>query len=429
MLRGMVAVTLCVAGLGLAASTRAAPGDLDPTFGVDPILGAGPFGPGVVVSDRHEGNAYARGLALQSDGKILFALGGTDIIERRLPDGLRDESFGPYHGVVVTGVANVFDVVVRGDGDLIFTGYYIDVEHQYRYAGFLGRVTPDGLIGGLGSPGPWAQDRQFERVAVAPDGRIVAAGAQIRGIQPPRFAVSRTLSDGTPDPTFGRRGRVSGRTGSLSTLDGATAIVLLPDGHLVAVGTDFSLDGGDVVLLRYTAAGRLDQEFGVRGRLTTRLGGLEQALDAALQDDGKIVVAGTTGVNFVDRQFLLLRYLADGTLDPSFGVGGVVVTDFGADDAEAYGVAIQQDGKIVVAGGVDETLALARYLPDGTLDPSFGTDGLARTPLPPGNTAEARELVIQPDGKLVVGGLACRQPPPASQPACFYAVLARYLPD
>ena len=428
MIRRIVAVTLCVAGLGLAASARGAPGDLDPGFGVDPVLGAGPYGPGVVVSDRHEGSAYARGLALQGDGKIVFALGGTSVIERRLPDGLLDTSFGPYHGDVVISPGQVLDIAIRGDGNIIGAGYSFV---EYRYLGFLVGVSPDGGYAGLGSPGPWFSDRQFNRIAVGADGRLVVGGVHIRGFQPRRFVVNGFTSNGGLDLTFGHRGRASGSTGRLSTQTGTTAIVQSPDGHIVLVGTDFTSSSvdGDVVLLRYGPDGRLDREFGVRGRSTTRMGGFDQAFDAALQDDGKIVVAGTTGASPQNHRFLLLRYLPDGTLDPSFGGGGFVEHDFGGVDAEAYAVAIQADGKVVAAGEADETLALARYLPDGTLDPTFGTDGVTSTPLPPGNTAEARELVIQPDGKLLVGGLACRDPQPASQGFCFYPVLARYLSD
>src|SRR5215470_14763826 len=110
--------SFCVAvGIWLlgAVPARSAPGDLDAAFGVDPVAGPGPFGPGVMVSDRHEQSAYARGLALAGDGKIVFALGQTNYVERRLPDGLPDESFGA-HGSAVAGRFNLADVAFRDDG-------------------------------------------------------------------------------------------------------------------------------------------------------------------------------------------------------------------------------------------------------------------------------------------------------------------------
>jgi uncharacterized delta-60 repeat protein len=138
------------------------------------------------------------------------------------------------------------------------------------------------------------------------------------------------------------------------------------------------------------------------------------------------VVAGTTGGWPAEDQFVVLRYLPDGQLDAGFGSGGLVVTDFGG-EAKAYAVAIQSDGKIVAAGEADESIALARYLADGTLDSDFGTGGLVHTELPLGNSAEALEMVIQPDGRIVVGGLACRDPAPG--PACYYGIVARYLAE
>jgi uncharacterized delta-60 repeat protein len=144
-------------------------------------------------------------------------------------------------------------------------------------------------------------------------------------------------------------------------------------------------------------SGFLDMGFGTEGRATTsRFGGDRSAM--ALQPDGAIVMVGGTFVDFV-----MARFLADGTLDPGFGDGGMVTTDIQPDlQEEALAVALAPDGGIVVAGysGFDATMALARYLPDGSLDPSFGTDGIVAGMTP----GRLYAVAVQPDGRIVVAG-------------------------
>jgi uncharacterized delta-60 repeat protein len=128
-----------------------------------------------------------------------------------------------------------------------------------------------------------------------------------------------------------------------------------------------------------------------------------------LQADGKLVVAGALeAFGALDRDFALARYHSDGSLDTSFGTGGLVVTDFGEDkDNLAFALVLQADGKLVVAGTLGafrpQDFALARYHSDGSLDTSFGMGGLVRTDF--GRTSiGARALLFQADGKLVAAG-------------------------
>jgi len=125
------------------------------------------------------------------------------------------------------------------------------------------------------------------------------------------------------------------------------------------------------------------------------------AYSLALQQDGKIVLAGESTING-DRDFALARYNTNGTLDPSFGTGGRVTTTFGQNDV-AFSVAVQPDGKIVTAGFALFKFALARYNSNGTLDPNFGTGGQVTTPIGGLNDA-AERLALQGDGKIVVSG-------------------------
>ena len=157
------------------------------------------------------------------------------------------------------------------------------------------------------------------------------------------------------------------------------------------------------------AAGDLDPTFGSGGKSTVGypLGGANIGNAVAIQPDGKIVVAGyiASGVNG-NADMVVLRFNPDGNLDPSFGSGGTVFTDFFAEDDRAYAVAIQADGKIVVAGSSTQFFALVRYNPDGTDDTSFGAfgDGRVRTDVSGDGPAQVNAIAIQSDGKIVVAG-------------------------
>jgi uncharacterized delta-60 repeat protein len=163
--------------------------------------------------------------------------------------------------------------------------------------------------------------------------------------------------------------------------------------------------------LAHAAAGDLDPSFGTGGKVTTAIGAADDfGIDMAVQSDGKIVVAGWS-YNGSNEDFALVRYATDGSLDPSFGTGGKVTTDFGGADDHGYSVALQSDGKIVVAGfsvnyGIDNSnFALVRYATDGSLDPSFGTDGKVITDL--GAAADqGRSVALQSDGKIVMAGFS-----------------------
>ena len=190
---------------------------------------------------------------------------------------------------------------------------------------------------------------------------------------------------GSVDTSFG--GGV--QTTPVGYEDYANAVAVQPDGKVVVAGASSSNAGTFVTLVRYGRDGGLDSTFGNGGKVVTPVGADDDAaLALAVQADGRIVVAGSTAQAATGQDFLVLRYLADGTLDPSFGADGKVVTSFGSDTDRAMAVAIQPDGKIVVGGetqsgastsGID--FALARYLPDGTLDGAFGSGGKVVTPI------------------------------------------------
>jgi uncharacterized delta-60 repeat protein len=162
---------------------------------------------------------------------------------------------------------------------------------------------------------------------------------------------------------------------------------------------------------RQARGGELDSSFGSGGLVTTDLtADFDSACCVALQSDGKLVVAGYEGsVNGSAGHAFVARYLPNGVLDPSFGGTGVVRPRFATNDDLVQAIAVQPDGKVVAAGSVvspDTNIAIARYNADGSLDPSFGQGGKVVMGFASGSRERALALAIAGDGKLVVGGAA-----------------------
>jgi uncharacterized delta-60 repeat protein len=255
--------------------------------------------------------------------------------------------------------------------------------------------------------------------AFQPDGKIIAAGTVRRlGCGRPcpaleAIGVARYDVDGTIDPSFGSTGTVTSALNFGGTY--ATALTLQPDGELVVLGGTQNYPQLTVtsLLIRYTAMGSIDTTFGANGVVHLDIAPDAVTTAMAIQSDGKIVVVGTTVPYSETADFLVLRYNVDGTVDSSFGSAGKALADVGMYDA-ARAVLIQDDGKIVVAGGTEGgaytpgNFALARFHPDGTPDITFGTAGKVITPQLaygiPGEQIYA--LTQQPDGKLIAAGSA-----------------------
>lgn len=247
-------------------------------------------------------------------------------------------------------------------------------------------------------------------VAVQADGKIVAAG-RAGGFD--EFALARYNTDGTLDTSFGGNGKV--RTNFTSGFDWANGLALQADGKIIAVGRAGG-GGGRFGLVRYDTDGTLDTTFGGDGKVTTNMGrGEEEATGVAIQANGKVVAVGYTdmphefGDTFGPGKFALARYRVDGTLDAGFGGDGRVKTRFGrTGSSAAEDVAIQADGRIVVAGhasGRGGRFALARYNLGGALDDSFGGDGRATTNFTAGEDL-AFGVAIQVNGRVVAAGHA-----------------------
>jgi uncharacterized delta-60 repeat protein len=238
-----------------------------------------------------------------------------------------------------------------------------------------------------------------EAVAIQPDGGIVTVGRRGDGARFD-FAATRHDAAGRLDPGFGTGGIATTDLGGGD--DEAFDAAPLADGGFVAVGrTDAQGPANiDFGVVRYTAAGAVHPGFGI---VRTDISGRgDQANAVAVQSDGRIVVAGFATDNVIDGDFALARYNPDGTLDPAFGSDGIVTTDLGTHDDAARALVLQPDGRIVAAGSAGEKVALARYEPDGRLDPGFGHGGSSVTDLGPGATANG--VALTSSGQILLAG-------------------------
>jgi uncharacterized delta-60 repeat protein len=231
-------------------------------------------------------------------------------------------------------------------------------------------------------------------IGVQNDGKIVAAGfAKVVG---PRqlFAVARYRRGGRLDGTFGRDGLVTSNVGHV-----ANDIAIEPNGRIVAAGW---ADHGDFALIRLRRDGRPNSSFGEHGSVVTDICGprcVDEINTIALQHDGDIVAAGQSA-----GRFAVAEYGRNGSLDRSFGRGGIVTTDVGTTFEGARDVAAQPDGKVVVAGAAAGDFALARYTLNGRLDATFGNDGIVTTDIGRASDDSAEAVALRRDGKIVVAG-------------------------
>ncbi|MEU9160943.1 calcium-binding protein [Streptomyces sp. NPDC048424] len=347
---GVAAATGLALVLTLPGAALAAPGDLDPTFDGD----------GRVVTD-FAGYDESRDMVVQADGKIVTVGlntppqgGAADFaVARYMTDGSLDTSFSG-DGLVLSDL--------RGDGDDVANG-----------------------------------------VAVQPDGKIVVVGSSAAPDSAGLFTVVRYRIDGSLDTGFDGDGIVLTDFGTGGPQE-AFAVTVQADGGILAVG----MSGAEVALARYHADGSLDTSFDGDGKATTAFaGGAATAFDVTTQADGRIVIAGRAGYNYPANasDFALARYHFDGSLDTSFDGDGRVTTAFAEADV-AGGVQVQSDGKIVAAGSSAFDFALARYLPDGTLDGGFDGDGKVTTDFGTGTLDGSSDLALQPDGKIVAAGIS-----------------------
>jgi len=237
-------------------------------------------------------------------------------------------------------------------------------------------------------------------MAVQPDGKVLVAGFCLDiGL-----CAARYMSDGTLDPSFGGNGKLP-QVFVPNAVNVAPSLALLPGGKFLLAGTCIDLGDNDFCVFRFNANGSIDSTFGVNGSVITPIGSADDRARAMLtQPDGKIVVAGKCN-NGVDSDFCAARYLANGTLDASFGSGGKVVTAFSNRDDAVNAMLLQPDGKLVLVGscnnGTSTDVCALRYEINGALDPSFGVSGKLIVVVG-SSFSVAYAVTLQSDGKLLI---------------------------
>jgi uncharacterized delta-60 repeat protein len=449
----MIRHTSLAIALALSVSTDALArdGDLDPSFGVggkDLLLY---FGGAYIYS----GNFVS--VAQQSSGNLIVsatlltgATNGDFAAMRLLPDGSVDPTFGNFGSSGAAVVAfdrsgSTFNDVVQGvvvqpDDKIVLAGY-VDGDSTTGIDMGIVRLNADGYpdpsfgSGGmttvafnLGTPGvAYALDDFVESVSLQTDGKILLAGgartSTTNATLTQTMAIARLNGgNGQRDGTFNVDGRVTvSFGGDIATAFGARQ--LADQSHILVVGGAYTVPGvtnADFALAKFDANGNLDPSFGVGGKTTFAFdvggGKNDAAFDFVELPSGALFVCGTVDANTPSNSdFGCMRFLANGTPDPAFAPV-LIPFDLGGDLAD-IGYRMTQDalGRLLVVGLADGPLgdidfAMARLFPDGTLDASFGVGGTAiytsSVPPAPDRVNGATGVLIEPDGRIVVAGLA-----------------------
>ncbi|NNE66564.1 MAG: hypothetical protein HKN33_08350 [Pyrinomonadaceae bacterium] len=386
-------------------------GSFDPTFGTD----------GVVRTDASGSEDIGRSLTLRPDGKIALAgfISGTTepelLVSQYQTNGSPDTAFGS-NGISRLDLANSSDeataVAVQADGKIVTGGVAYCCKRDFRLARYdqAGNLDPSFGVGGIVEPSIGTEPNKLTGLRIQPDGKIVAVGYSQSSANDYGVVLARFNSDGTSDLSFGVDGVV------LSNRASGDALAIQADGKLVVGGwtSTNTRNTRRFMVLRFNPDGSVDSTFGLNGETITtifeeNIAQRQRVTDIEIQQDGKIVVAGTVyvGIGFstVPWYMVTLRYESDGYLDRKFGNDGFVTSNFqhgGASDLE-----IQADGKIVIVNGYEAifgNFATYRYNPDGSPDLAFGVAGVAESAI--GDGAAAGGITIQPNGKILVGGSA-----------------------
>ena len=417
----------CLMLMGSAAF--AAAGEFDPSFN-----GLG------FTRDFIADSSGSSGVAIHSTGEIVtsgfYIDRGTNteylVVWRHLPDGTPDATFGSNGVAYPTPVpdqvfGNVTAVAIDNQDRIVLVAPNASSQVVYRL-NFDGSL--DLSFAGTGSmPVPLGSVFPIVGAAIQSDDKIVAVSGAATATS--QFVVYRVQESGGLDPDFGGTGIVMTQITPGGGLDRATGVAIQPDGNIVVAGRARSSAAGSFfkfALAKYSPAGELDDSFGDGGKVVFPFLDNSYGRKVVIQPDGKIVIAGSTCIGPTDTYCYPAAARVDeaGALDPSFGSGGKVYTDPGNQGGSGFDVALQSDGGILVAGEhqwtpdrTAENAILIRYLPDGSLDPAFGFNGISETNY--GYVLnEITTVRVQADGQIVVSAFT-------SNLVTFFSVTARYL--
>lgn len=384
-------------------------------------------------------NEYGRAVVLQSDGKIVVSgysnritTGDDFVVVRYNPNGSLDTTFNAS-GIVTTDIlVNREDrgasVTLQPDGKIVVAGYTNDPSFGNNFA--IVRYNTDGALdAGFNGTGKVTADLNLNSsdfgnsVTLQTDGKIIIAGESSSD-----FGIARFSSNGVLDTTFGGDGIVTTNFGTNSS-DTVRGVVVQSNGKITVAGKSRT----ELAFAQYNTDGTLDTTFDGNGLLVQNAGNNQLSAfggywGMVLQTDGKIVAVGDGWRDFSRNDLTVSRINGNGTFDFAFGGGdGITSTDINKANDEVANIAIQPDGKIVAVGRAQNSkggydFAVTRYNPNGTLDTSFGGNGIVITDILGHPDEGGQAIAIQPDGKIVIAG----QTDNASDGALSDGALIRY---
>jgi len=373
---------------------------------------------GIVTSSLGATEVTVNNMCLQADGKIVVIgrVDGKLLLQRFLSDGQADSGFSSsgVEALSSQGFTMGAEVQVQPDGKLVIIGG-TNVESTTASRDLVvARLNADGSLDtGFSGDGWHSVDvggREWgSGVTLQPNGKIVAAG-YTRAVGGGEYdqLMLRFNSDGSPDTSFDGDGVV--RLG-LSQREFGIAPLVQPDGKLllVAEGDDGSAAARTLYISRVSSSGQLDTSFGGTGTIKAVMEQSFYVNDAQLQRDGKILVVGTVDDSRTgETSVAVMRFHSNGSADAGFGNQGVVSFTKGGSYNDGSGMALQSDGKILIAGsanaGSGSDFGVLRLNTNGTLDTSFGDGGLV---LSSGGIFDiGRAVAVQADGKVVMAGFS-----------------------
>jgi uncharacterized delta-60 repeat protein len=421
-------------------------GDLDTLFSggkvVTDLLGGNDYGFAVAV--QNDGKILVAGQTDSGGSK-----GNDFAVIRFNSNGSRDTTFGT-NGLVTTDLGSTSDaayaMALQSDGKIVVVGQTSTIGTSSDFA--IVRYSTNGTLDAtFGTGGKVITDfaggaDQADGVALTADGHIVVSGsASFGGIL--RFAIARYTATGQLDTSFGSSGKTT--TAFSQGYARGQSVVLLPDGSMVVAGAayNYAADGGDFAAVKYSSSGQLDTTFGNHGWALVDFGADEAAHSILRQSNGDLLLAGEySNSDTGEADFALTRLTATGALDTTFASGGHVLTDFDGDYDAAFSAALQSDDKIVLAGVAvvdgDAEFGIARYNSNGNLDTTFGS-GLVTIGFGTGGD-HANAIAIDGQGRIVVAGMTSDDQgavdlavarvigrsnvPPVAQPGSGYVVIA-----
>ncbi|MGD0987090.1 MAG: delta-60 repeat domain-containing protein [Candidatus Sulfotelmatobacter sp.] len=389
----LVRLLVCCALLAVPSLLMAQAGSLDPTFGSSGIAAT----PGTT----------AAAAALQRDGKIVVAGGASNgsTVLRYNTNGTLDSTFGTG-GQVILSASSAFAVAIQSDGKILVAA---PDEFGSEFVLAIFRLNTNGSLDtSFGSKGVATITATTQFFAPANGTIALLAGGKILVVAQSASlgaeVFERLLSNGTPDSSFGTNG-------TAALVNAGQMLALQPGGEILVLAGLFPQGGA---VSRYETNGSVDASFGGAGQAAGFGNGGAMAV---IDSSSEFVVAGSLVTPPLSLQgnttgFLLVRYKSNGNIDTTFGTNGVTTTPFpGNLFSAAAAVALQSNGDTVAGGSTaaapnnpkNSDFALARYTASGTLDTTFGTNGLVTTTIGTDGSA-INTLLIQSDGKILAFG-------------------------